>query len=425
MGARGVKRAIAALTLLSLVAGCDRRKNFGGEDLDRRVERTIPEIEAASGLKFKTPPKYEVRTRSEVRDFLLTQFNQTTPAEQLRGEEMAYKQFGLLPDTTDLRRLLLEVLTEQVVGYYDPSTKVLYIVDGLPEERLSVTVSHELVHALQDQYVNLDSIQKLKGNSDRAAAAHALLEGHATYIQMTSMVGAQKLDAVLQGGWSAIRQGIRDAQASQPRFGAAPMAIQESLLFSYLSGAEFVRRLRSHREMRTALDTFPVSTEQVLSDDAFFGAERDAPSSVTLPPLRGSAESIHEESLGEFGTRLFLYQHSKDQDASVGAAHGWDGDRYRVLRIGEDIGIAWATVWDSATDAAQFVDAVGQGIGKRYRTGAPSIQRRTGVRTYTGRDRTVVITPVEVGGRNVVVYVDVPAGVSPAVLDPARITIGR
>ena len=56
---------------------------------------------------------------------------------------------------------MLELLTEQVVGYYDPATKVLYVVDGAEPAMVNVTVTHELVHALQDQYLNLDSIQKI------------------------------------------------------------------------------------------------------------------------------------------------------------------------------------------------------------------------------------------------------------------------
>jgi hypothetical protein len=130
--------------------------------------------------------------------------------------------------------------------------------------------------------------------------------------------------------------------------------------------------------------------------------------------------------MGEFGTRLFLFQHLKNNTVAIDAAHGWDGDRYRVVRTGggSGRGIVWATVWDSAMDAAQFVDALGQSIGRRYRTGAPSLAAN-GMRTYEGAGRTVVLTPREIGGRNVVVYVDVPAGVSPSLVDPARISIGR
>ena len=60
----------------------------------------------------------------------------------------------------DLRAFFLRMLTEQIVGYYDPATKMLYVVNGADEQIVGVTITHELVHALQDQYVNLDSLQK-------------------------------------------------------------------------------------------------------------------------------------------------------------------------------------------------------------------------------------------------------------------------
>src|SRR5687768_14175732 len=181
------------LGLLIATTACDRRQNSGPGGLQRRVEMAVPQIEEATGLKFKTPPKMETRSRAQVREFLLNKFNETTPAEQLRGEEAAYKLFGMIPDSLDLRRFLLELLTEQIVGYYDPTTKVLYVVADAPSDLTGITITHELVHALQDQYVNLDSIQNLKGNSDRQGSAQAVLEGQATYEQMKIMLGTSNL----------------------------------------------------------------------------------------------------------------------------------------------------------------------------------------------------------------------------------------
>ena len=415
-----MKASLLVLGVLLLATGCDRRRNAGEGGLQRRVEMAVPQIEQATGLKFKTAPKMETRSRAQVREFLLQKFNESTPAEQLRGEEAAYKLFGLIPDSLDLRRFLLELLTEQIVGYYDPATKVLYVVGDAKADLIGITITHELVHALQDQYVNLDSIQKLKGNSDRQGAAQAVLEGQATYEQMKIMLGTSNLATRLEGGWDRVRDAIRESQSSMPIFAAAPMAIQESLLFPYLSGAEFVRRFQTQRPGASVLDSMPISSEQILSEEAYFGAPRDVPVSIDL----GSGSFVHEETMGEFGTRLFVFQHSRSQPDAVGAAHGWDGDRYRVVEAGEGTGLVWVTAWDTATDAAQFVDAVGQAIGKRYRTGAPTMSRR-GVRTYTGRERTVVLTPIDRGGKNLVMYVDVPAGSSTALIDPARITIGN
>jgi hypothetical protein len=412
---------VAAITLL---ASCDRRRPSGAGAYDARVAEAIPQIEKATGLKFKTPPKLEVRSRAQVREFLLKKFDETTPAEQLRGEEIAYKLFGLIPDTMNLRAFLLDLLTEQIVGYYDPATKVLYVVEGNPDDLTGITITHELVHALQDQYLNLDSIQKLQGNSDRLAAAQAVLEGQATYEQMKIMLGGENLATRIPGGWDRVRELIRESQSSMPIFANAPMAIQESLLFPYLSGAEFVRRFEQHHPDASPLDSMPVSTELILSESAFFGAPRDAPTTVTLPGARSGAAREHEESLGEFGTRLLIFQHLKDHTAAMHAAAGWDGDRYRVIQAGAGRGIVWATVWDTAVDAAQFVDALGQAISRRYSTGAPALAA-SGDRTYSGARRTVVITPREIDGRNVVMYVDVPSGASPSIVDPARISIER
>ena len=414
-------RGALALGLLLLTAACDRRRNTGAAGYAHRVQEAIPKIEKEIGLTFKTPPKVEARSRAQVREFLVRKFNESTPAEKLRGEEMALKLFGLLPDSLDLHRYLLEVLTEQIVGYYDPATKVLYVVDDSPEDIKGITITHELIHALQDQYLNLDSIQKATANGDRQAAAQAVLEGQATYAGIKVSIGGDNLMTRLPGGWESVRQMIRDNQTSMPLFTSAPMVIQETLLFPYLSGAEFVRRFEAKRPGRPLLlDPLPVSTEQILSDSAYFGTPPDLPTLVTLPI---ASDKPYEETMGAFGTRLLLFQHVKNNTVAIGAAQGWEGDRYRVVRTDEGRGLVWVTVWETAVDAAEFVDAIGQGITRRYSTSAPRVAR--GVRTYRGSGRTVVVTPMERDGRNVVMYVDVPEGASASVLDPARITIGR
>jgi len=411
----------AVLGLLALAASCDRRRNIDNPFGDR-IASAIPEIERQTGLKFLAPPKLELRSRDEVRQYLLAKFDEESPAEQLRGEEMAYKAFGLIADTLKLREFLIDLLTEQVLGYYDPGTKVLYVVRDAPEDLANITVTHELVHALQDQHLSLDTLQKLRGNGDHQAAVQAVVEGQAMWVQMQAMLGGAEVAARLPGGWDAVRQQIREAQGSMPRFANAPMAIQEALIFPYLSGAEFVRRFGLRKDPRSPLSALPLSTEQVLSEAAFFDDPPDLPTRVRLPGSLKAGD--HEEVMGQFGMRLFLMQHGKDVNAAVSGAQGWDGDRYRVTTIAGKRAVVWASVWDTPLDAAQFVDAVGQATVRRYRAGAPSTTAG-GARTYLGASRTVTLTQREIAGRNVVVYVDVPTGASAALIDPARITLGN
>ena len=79
------------------------------------------------------------------------------------GTATAYRLLGLLPDTLDLRAFLLDLLTEQVAGYYDPKTKVLYVVDDASAEMRDITITHELMHALQDQHTDLTQDRRACG----------------------------------------------------------------------------------------------------------------------------------------------------------------------------------------------------------------------------------------------------------------------
>src|SRR5258708_24144396 len=108
---------VAAVLIPVAVAGAlffGRRRDVGEGPYAREVADAIPRIETATGLKFKQQPKVQERTKTEVRDFLLKKFDEESPAQELAGEESAYKLLGLLPDTLNLRKFFLAVLTEQV-----------------------------------------------------------------------------------------------------------------------------------------------------------------------------------------------------------------------------------------------------------------------------------------------------------------------
>jgi hypothetical protein len=112
----------------------------------------------------------------------------------------------------------------------------------------------------------------------------------------------------------------------------------------------------------------PVSTEQIVHPAAFF-VNRDNPTKVGLGTL-SNATKVYENDLGEFETRLFLFQHLNDQNEAVRGATGWDGDRYAVVSTPQGQGIVWLTVWDSQVDAGEFFHLAGQAIEKRYSTKA-------------------------------------------------------
>ena len=412
---------IAAIAAVVLLASCaDKTPSAYTGPYGKQVSDAVPAIENAVGLKFKKPPKVETRSKQQVREFVTRQITDPLAARQMAGMTAAYKRLGMIPDTLNLQKFLVDLLEEQIVGYYDPKTKVLYVVSDAPKETVGLTITHELVHALQDQYISLDSTQRIEGENDRQSAAQAVFEGQAVYEQVSAMLGGTNVAMNLPGGWDRVRDMIRDNQSAMPIFARAPTVIQETLIFPYLSGAEFVRNFKDRNAGKSVYDDMPVSTEQILHPTAFFG-KRDMPTSVTLPPVVGGTMT-YQNTLGEFETRLFLFQHLKTQNDAVQGASGWDGDRYVLFDTRAGQGIAWVTVWDSQAEASEFFDLLGKIAQRRYGAAADSSVGAV-LRNYSGGGRTVQTSTTEISGRPVVLYVDVPAGASTSVIDINAVTL--
>ena len=430
--ARGTQRRLAcALVMAGALGGggCGGERAGAGPYADL-VARYVPRIEKEAGLRFKRPPAVAERSRDEVAVFVRQQLASPRAQRQLAGQEAAYRLLGLIPDTMRLDALLQRLLEEQVVGYYDPRTDTLYVVGGAPKALLEQTVAHELVHALQDQYVKVDSIQEQVEDADRQLAAQAVLEGQAVSLQLRTNPNAGPM-MKMPGGWDRIRDMIRDGQGGMPVFAAAPMAIREGLLFPYLGGADFVRRYILQRPESTLYGDLPVSTAQLLHDDAYFTdvANRLRPTVVTLPtPVGGTL--LWSNSFGEFETRLFLTQQITDEEVVRRAAGGVTGDRMAVVRTAAGDALVWATSWRSAVDAGDFLDAAAEAARKRHGLGkltfpAGATERRIAVPARGTRGaRTVVITVSQrAGGVAVVTYVDLPASLSRSPIDLGKLSV--
>ena len=423
---------LGACVSLTTIASCGDKKPSGDGPYAELVAEFVPKIEKETGLSFKTPPTIASRTREDVGKFVRQQLESDRARTQLAGQESAYKLLGMMPDTMNLLALLQKLLEEQIVGYYDPATKVLYVVDGAAPALLRQTVSHELVHALQDQYVKIDSVQAQVDNADRQSAAQAVLEGQAVLLQLRMDPNAGPM-LKMPGGWDRIRDAMKDAQTGMPVFSAAPRVVREGLLFPYLGGADFVRRFIQKRPEKELLLDLPISTKQILNDAAYFTdtkATRDVPVTVTLPaPRRGTV--VYRNSVGEFETRLLLVQHLKDEALARRGASGGDGDQFAVVRTPDGDVLIWATAWDSAVDAADFLDLMGDAARRRYELARVDFPGGATARQYDVPSkgarpaRTVTLTLERVNGQPVVLYMDRPAKIGAALLDLAGITVAR
>jgi hypothetical protein len=234
----------------------------------------------------------------------------------------------------------------------------------------------------------------------------------------------------MPGGWDRIRDMIRDGSVGMPVFATAPRAVREGLLFPYLGGADFVRRFINVRPEKELLTDLPVSTKQLLNDSAYFSgtaASRDLPIAVTFPAPRAGT-LLYANTFGEFETRLALVQHIKNEELARRAATGVDGDRLAVINTPQGNALVWASVWDSAVDAADFLDVMADAARRRYELGKQDVAPGSTTRrieapaTPKHAARSVTLSLEQVGGKPVVIYMDLPAGQS-APIDVARITL--
>ena len=93
---------LAGGPLLTLVSACESQKPKYEGPYAAEVAEAVPMIEKAVGLKYKTPPKVETRSKDQVREFVIKQFTDSLATHDIAGQEAAYKQLGMIPDTLKL-----------------------------------------------------------------------------------------------------------------------------------------------------------------------------------------------------------------------------------------------------------------------------------------------------------------------------------
>jgi hypothetical protein len=413
---RSAAAAIAALFLALPVACGDREAGDAAadasalvdaespRDLAAAVAEMMPALERLSGLDRIEPLRVRRQSRDGARAYVEARLNEELSPEERDAVRRTYVALGLLPDTLDLDALLLDLYTEQVLGYYDPAERTLFVVSGEDVDDVGPVIAHELVHALQDQHTNLDSLIAGERGNDRQTAAHAAMEGHAMLVMFTLLAEQatrSTLDpAALPNPAEELGPALEAQNSEYPVFRAAPPVIRETLLFPYLGGVEFVHALWSARQPMdrypAPLDSLlPQSTEQVMHPRTRFIARRDPPVAVALDEVPAGWRLELEDEFGELETAIYLDQHLGAGARS--AAEGWGGDRYALLvsPAGHDV-IYWRSVWDSAAAADTFAAVVRRVAAARG-------------------ERTMTVLREEVDGHPAVRIVDAPLR---AVIDP-------
>src|ERR1700722_16443453 len=233
---------------------------------------------------------------------------------------------------------MIDVLTDQVGGLYDPKAGEFYIANWIPADEQKTVMAHELTHALVDQSFHLDDwIKAARPNDDAELARDSVSEGSAIaamidYSLLDQKIGVRDLPDVT----GIIRSGAVAEMEKDPLLSKAPLVIRDELLFPYLAGTtftqEFLKKNSGWGDFHKIFENPPVSSAQILHPELYLRGVK--PVAVTLPKWTGIAPAnwklLEENVLGEFGLHSVLKQFVGEDQADRIAPY-WDGDRYALF----------------------------------------------------------------------------------------------
>src|SRR5207244_832163 len=340
-------------------------------DFIAAADEVLGQMSQITGLKLVTPLKKSLRSREEIRAYVIKQMNEDKNAAERYADERSAEAFGLLPKGFDLDSFMVNVLTEQVEGLYDPKTREFYIADWSPLADQRMVMAHELTHALEDQHFQIEAwLRAARPNEDAELARDAVLEGSA----MAAMV-----DYLMLGTGRSLKDlpefdpsMLLGELESTPTLKSAPPFLKDALIFPYISGLNFSAAILKNSGWPVLSGVFekpPVSTQQILHPGLYKSGR--TPSTVSLPSfekmLGKDWAKLDENILGEFGWKEVL-KPFLDDDRAKALAAAWDGDRYATYEQKETKKLMLVTRLhlDSEMHADRFFGQYSEALEKKH-----------------------------------------------------------
>jgi len=392
---RTLRPLAALLALAGLCLADERPAALSKQELLALAKEIEPQVAALRGWEFKHPVKTDVRSEDQLRKFIETKvFEEQYGGGLLERTEAFLRIVGLIPPGCELRKTVIDVLLNQVGGFYDPETKTFYMMqrEGVGFGKLlnRVLIAHELCHALDDQHLDLDKLMKSRElTEDWSLAMGAVVEGSATVLMTQYMAREQA------SGDYDLEELSRVVEAEMERaqvFTNAPRYFS-TLLANYLCGMQFLVAGRMEllamddvngvvgKHVKQAISEPPLSSEQILHPEKYWDDEqRDPPRVFDDEQIEAllsgpSRHVIHKNTVGELLCALLT---SEDQPLDMMAASlpgfwtneaaaGWGGDRFFLIAEGSDLEAArknlagplraaWLTAWDTPGDREVFME---------------------------------------------------------------------
>ena len=338
---------------------------------EQAVARALKYVSALRELPATSAVKGQVISRDAMVGYVERDLNAELPPAVVTASGEILFALGTVPASFDYRKSLLDVMRAELLGFYEPHEKTMFLGADLRGQELDSTLWHELVHALQDQHYGLEKLLTFADDAgDWQSAVHALAEGDATSAMLDAMFAPKGAHA------PDLPDSVMDLQGALSTGAVAqvPAIIKRSVVAPYLDGLSFVNSLR-RRGGWAAVDAawarLPRSTEQVLHLDKYDANEGFLTLPALEPPSAALSHVAYSDIYGEETLRV-LFEEWMPAGAAREAASGWDGDRVTAFSDGQVTAVAWVIHYDNDAAASRGLHAFARGALAREDQGVDS-----------------------------------------------------
>jgi hypothetical protein len=335
------------------------------------ADAVLQQMSQITGWQLKTPLKKSIRSRDEIHAYVLRQMDDEKDAQERYASTRSAEAFGLIPKGFNLESFLVDLLTEQVAGLYDPKAHEFYIADWIAPDEQRMVMSHELTHALEDQQFQIeDWVKAARPNDDAEMAREAVLEGSAMAAMLDYMLDEKGLKLRdLPDIDPSIFVGDLGSTALLKK---APPFIKDSLMFPYFSGLTFsmmVLKSGGYHGFDAVFARPPASTQQIMHPELYRSNRVPKPLKLDLPDHFSGADWVllEQNCMGEFGWKQVLKQFLGEDRAKRLSAE-WDGDVYATFEQKEskDTLLVTRIRLSSEETAARFFGQYSEALEKKH-----------------------------------------------------------
>jgi len=324
--------------------------------LRKFTEDTSKDLERVRGRTAKPLPPVKVIGRKEyLEEYVLKSVDFMWGGDFERSLDI-FRALGMIPADLKTKPFLEKYGSRMTAAAYDFLGKRVVFPETDVNREVLV---HELCHAMQDQRHDIAKLMRTThGELDGILAMGALIEGEATNVQIRYRLGRSRLLGIIIPYGTLRKHARAEAEKLRRRIMRwmpdVPANLIRAQAFVYDEGVLFVERLRRRKlhwvDVDAAFARPPRSTTQILHPKKYLDGEWPVTIDVTgKQTLLAGYRLVTENTLGEFGTWLFLSTHLKEVGPSTEAAAGWRGDRVLLYRAasGAKPVLVWISIWET------------------------------------------------------------------------------